>query len=90
MSLATFFNWTSVIVISLVTPTMLGDPGLSITCYIYAGSCGLAFLVILLFLKETFGKNDIEIYMLYMPRRGTKFLLDSTHDTRDKSGISAM
>lgn len=71
ISVATFINWAATIVISLVTPVMVNDehknPGPNWTFWIYGILCVLGLLFVLFFVKETKGKTEQQIKMMYAP-----------------------
>ena len=66
ISIATVLNWVGSILVGLITPVMIDEqPGPDWTFWIFAILNGVAFLFVLMCLKETKGKSKQEIDVLY-------------------------
>lgn len=67
MSIVTFINWFTIVVISVATPYMLTWSA-PITFYIFAGCCLFGGVYSTIFLKETKGLSKEQISKLYAPQ----------------------
>ena len=64
VSMGTFINWTFTLFLSLFTPSIImWSPENSF--YIFAATCGLGALFSIVFVKETKGLSEAQVFILY-------------------------
>jgi hypothetical protein len=89
VAVGTFINWTLTLIVGFGT-TYLFNSLKGDTFYVFATTCGIGLIFIIMFVKETKGLTQEDLLNLYRPDRYKLYHRDSTFASDSNNSSSFM